>query len=610
MDNQFEIFINTYKNVLQKKNNREIRKILFFALQSIKSHDITKFKPKQQKIINQLKNYYGNPSRIKENELNDTIMQYYIDQDDEIDEDDENQGIDVELDEEDKEVGVEQYIKFDEKKWKLRYAIEDVIQLEKYSIEKLLSVYNITLEPYLDDEISRWLCEDQLEFSKPYKRVFIKQYIKKHGIIKCNTVVQVIMVSVYDKNKKIYPIFQTKYTIIRNAEDVDYFLRQSELDIKSRIGMFTKKYNDKYKNSTDTVQINPSGFTDFGIEYENLNIIKIKNAFASAYIELPIRIIHTKSCINIKNNDDKCFLYCHMLHERYRKNGFKKIQNPERLHGEKAYNYNNEMIHLNYENIHFPISFNTFYTIKKIEEQNQIRINVFEYKENKKNDIVPIYHSKKEYKNCMNLLVICDKTKKKYHYVYIKNLNGLLRSNFKRVVNKICQDCFKQFSTQKAFNSINHKCIYKHDANKLPSYMAIVDNKLVQCPIDMYVKEFNKKHTIFLPFIMYCDFESILKKTNDEKYPDKRQHELSSYCYNLVCRERPIFNRFKLYRGCANESVIDHFLNEVKTNILEHIKQCKKKFYALPVLTDEELKRHKKMKKCEFCNVKFNNEIK
>ena len=209
----------------------------------------------------------------------------------------------------------------------------------------------------------------------------------------------------------------------------------------------------------------------------------------------------------------------------------------------------------------------------------------------------------------MNLLVICDKTNKKYHYVYIKNLNGLLRSNFKRVQNKICQDCFKQFSTKKAFNSINHKCIYKHDANKLPSYMSIVDNKLVKCPIDMYVRDFNKKHTIFLPFVMYCDFESILKKTEDEKYPDKRQHELSSYCYNLVCRERPVFNRFKLYRGDGNISVIDHFLIDVK-NILEYIKDCKKKFYALPILTDEELKRHNKMKKCEFCNVKFDNIIK
>ena len=190
------------------------------------------------------------------------------------------------------------------------------------------------------------------------------------------------MVSEHDKNKKIYPIFQTKYIIARTNEDINFFLQQSVIDIKSRIGMFTKKINAK--ESTDQVQIHPSGYTDMNIEYEKINVVKIQNVFASAYIELPIRIINTKSCINIKNNDNKCFLYCHLLHERYRKNSFLKIQNPERLYGQRAYNYNDEMIHLNYENINFPIPFNTFYTVKKIEEQNQIRINIFEYKDGKK----------------------------------------------------------------------------------------------------------------------------------------------------------------------------------------------------------------------------------
>ena len=143
----------------------------------------------------------------------------------------------------------------------------------------------------------------------------------------------------------------------------------------------------------------------------------------------------------------------------------------------------------------------------------------------------------------MNLLVICDQSKKKYHYVYIKNLNGLLKSHVTHHNNvKFCQDCLKHFSTKKAFESMNHKCNYKNNPDELPQNMAIVNNKLVKCPIDMYVPPFNKKHLIHLPFVMYCDFESILQKSVDEKYPDKREHKLSSYCYNLVCHERPVFN--------------------------------------------------------------------
>ena len=600
MNNQFENFITTFKNILKSKN-RDIKKAYYFALNALRRVNAFQFKPRQQVIINKLIKYYTEPNEIKKNELNDYITQYYIDDDDDddiIDEDDEED----EDDDDENKVLRDIIVK------KLEFNLEDVIKLENYSINKLLSLYNITLKTSLTPYIlGSWVCEKQLIFSEPYKKTFIKRYIKKHPVIKCNSIVKIIMASVHDK-KKIYPIFQTKYIIIRNDEDIDYFLRESMIDIISRIGKFTKKMNAQQSNETQPD--NRSGYTDIGIEYEKMNIVKIQNVFANAYISLPPRIINTKSCINIKNNDDKCFLYCHLLHQRYKLNNFKKIQNPERLYGVKAFNYNNQMIHLNYENIHFPIPFNTFHVIKKIEEQNKIRINIYEYKEeNKKNDVVPIYHSKMDYENCMNLLVICDKTKKKYHYVYIKNLNGLLRSNFKHVGTKFCENCMKSFSTQKAFNSINHKCNHKYDQSELPKNMAIVDNKLLKCPLDMYVKPFNLKHTIHLPFVMYCDFESILKKTENEKYHDKVQHELSSYCYNLVCRERPVFNRFKLYRGDGNESVIDHFLTEIK-NVLDHIKQCKKKFYSLPALNNEEMVRHKKLKRCEICDVKFDKDIK
>ena len=428
--------------------------------------------------------------------------------------------------------------------------------------------------------------------------MFLTRKLQKEGISKCNTIVQVVMASDKDKNKKIYPIFQTKYIIVKAIEDVDYFLRQSMVDIKSRIERDTRE-------TTDKVQIHSSDFMDLGIEYEKMNYLKIQNIFANGYIQLSTRIIHTKSCINIKNNDNKCFLYCHLLHERYRLSNGKKIQNAERIYGEKAFIYGDKIINLNYVGIEFPIPFNTFYTVKKIEEQNEIRINIFEYKEGKKHDIVPIYHSKRtEYKNCMNLLVISDN--KKYHYVYIKNLNRLLSGKTNHNNSKICQDCLKSFSSKKAFDSMNHKCNYKnHDI--LPENMAIVNNKLLKCPINSFVKPFNLKHSMHLTWIMYYDFESVLLNIGDTKHPDKREHKLSSFCYNLVCRERQVFNRFNIYRGTENDSVIDIFLNDIKC-VLDYIKECKKKYYALPMLTDEQMKRHKKKNQCEYCYIKFNKE--
>ena len=97
----------------------------------------------------------------------------------------------------------------------------------------------------------------------------------------------------------------------------------------------------------------------------------------------------------------------------------------------------------------------------------------------------------------------------------------------------------------------------------------------MKLPLDSYVKGYNWKHTQVFPWIIYCDFESILVPVKNDKYTDKYEHKLSSYCYNLVCRDRPAFNKFKLYRGTdENDCVIDKFFNDIK-DILIHITQCK-----------------------------------
>ena len=88
------------------------------------------------------------------------------------------------------------------------------------------------------------------------------------------------------------------------------------------------------------------------------------------------------------------------------------VKNADRLHGKKAFICGDKMINLDYEGIEFPIPYNDIYYVKKIEDQNKIRINIFEHKPGKKQDILPIYNSKKTYENCMNLLVISDNDKK------------------------------------------------------------------------------------------------------------------------------------------------------------------------------------------------------
>ena len=85
-----------------------------------------------------------------------------------------------------------------------------------------------------------------------------------------------------------------------------------------------------------------------------------------------------KGLINIKNNDNKCFLCCHIRH-----------LNPLKIHPERITKVDKNMVNdLDYEGIKFPVSKKDYC---KIEKKNNICINVFCYE----NDLTyPVYVSK------------------------------------------------------------------------------------------------------------------------------------------------------------------------------------------------------------------------
>ena len=64
----------------------------------------------------------------------------------------------------------------------------------------------------------------------------------------------------------------------------------------------------------DDEQLEGSGFQFQEIEEVILEIYKVKDIQASSYIELPEKYKKNKSIINIKNDDQFCFLWCILAH--------------------------------------------------------------------------------------------------------------------------------------------------------------------------------------------------------------------------------------------------------------------------------------------------------
>ena len=114
------------------------------------------------------------------------------------------------------------------------------------------------------------------------------------------------------------------------------------------------------------------------------NIVVYRPLAGSSYIDLPKAWMHpTKRFLNIQNNDDKCFLWCHLA----------KIF-PATHHKERVTKYRDHINKVNYKDITFPV---TLRQVPKIEDQNDISFNIFTNEDNEPTKIFPIYVSKKRY---------------------------------------------------------------------------------------------------------------------------------------------------------------------------------------------------------------------
>ena len=160
-----------------------------------------------------------------------------------------------------------------------------------------------------------------------------------------------------------------------------------------------------------------SGWTVESIESQYINISTYRSLSGSSYINLPVDLRSSKKgLINIKNKDQKCFLWCHVRHINPSKEHPERIKKTDKKIAEK----------LDYDGIEFPVQEKDF---SKIEVKNNICINVFGYE----NELVfPIYVSDHKFEDSMDLLLLIDDDKS--HYVYIKDFDRFM---FHKAKNKI-----------------------------------------------------------------------------------------------------------------------------------------------------------------------------
>ena len=321
-----------------------------------------------------------------------------------------------------------------------------------------------------------------------------------------------------------------------------------------------------------------SGWTIKSVDGHFINVIKYRPLRGFSYIPLPKELQHpAKGIINMKNNDNECFRWCHIRHLLPQNEHPERIKKCDKKYVEK----------LDYSGIEFPVSVKQY---NKIEKQNNIRVNVFGYEENQP---YPIYVSKEKFNSCLNLLLITEG--EVGHYCLLKDFNKFMYNQTKHKGRKhFCMYCFQCFSSERVLNNHTVDCVIINEKQAIkmpePGSKIAFTNYRKQLPA---------------PFVIYADFEAITEKVSQKKSHTEQyqKHTACGYGYKVVCCYDDNFSKpTKIYRG---EMTIHKFMKDMLAEV-EYCQEIVKTHFTKPLkMTDEDEESFQRAKECHICKKPF-----
>jgi hypothetical protein len=365
-----------------------------------------------------------------------------------------------------------------------------------------------------------------------------------------------------------------------------------------------------------------------------VNCIREMWGYAGTYTPTPEIMRQKKAIANPKNKDEYCILYCiliHRLHKDQSSTLFKSWREEtfdkdfEKIDSNLTY-----LSQLRYRNIEMPI---TMSNISRLEQLNKIHINVFGYEiyqekktkeygargpkstKQKSFQIIPIYSSFKgdsvKYEDSMNILRIESSTKDTHHFAYIHNINSLLRESSSPEAT-ICPRCLTISPNKKEHDEIHWPiCLnYSNLRYTLPTQI----NEEKPC---IQFKNFTNK--IPVPFVIYSDFESIIRQKNLLKNTEVikcTEHIPCGFFYRTVfqCHKSGIrapdhFTTIYERSGMGfGEKVENQFIEAIKTECARITKIVTQTYKPL-IMDNETWKMFQIASKCYLCEkpFEFNN---
>ena len=329
-----------------------------------------------------------------------------------------------------------------------------------------------------------------------------------------------------------------------------------------------------------TFQSMGSGWRLYSIIQLELHTVRYNPLRGETWILLPKELANKKAIINVKNKDNKCFLWCVLraLHP--------KANNAERVDKELKAKENT----LNMMGIDYPVSLKD---LNKFEKQNpSIPITVFGY-EGK--SVYPLRNSVNTGRDYDIILMLIEEGGVK-HYCLVYSIERLLSSQVLKgeIKEYFCLNCFNRFPSEKFLNKHKEYC-NEHKAIKI---------KLPEEGTMLKFKNHDRREKV--SFIVYADFECFIKPiqscdTDDkESYTKQYQkHEPSSLCYYIKCFDDEVYE----------PKLVSHTGEDATQKFVEMLAEDIREITSIPekemIFGKEEKERFDEETKCWICNQKF-----
>ena len=392
------------------------------------------------------------------------------------------------------------------------------------------------------------------------------------------------------KAKLVLVCIMEKQTVQKNVgitnieEDKAYFISDTHINLKStNVKKLIKFFYTGVINHIELYTAKGSAWFFKEVDKLEIHTVEYNPTKGSSYIDLPKWIKDKGAIINIKNKDDKCFLWCILryLHPRDR--------DRERLTDLKTYEFS-----LNTKGITFPMNVNN---ITKFEKLNPELSGIKVFSVDDKNDIYPLREAKRDCKNSIDLFLYEEDGAS--HYTLINNFHRLIRSQKTKSHNGeifICKRCFSHYTKEELLDKHIKYC--SNNATEVV--------KMPEPNTMLYFKNYHKQLPI--PFVVYADFECFTKPMNtcspnpkDSYNYNYQKHEPSGFCFYV----KGIVNK-KITPIIYTKSSEDEDISKVFVEKLTEVtKGIYNDFYLRPkplIMSPKEQKSFEEAKTCHICN--------